>query len=185
MKLNEIKDKKRTLFSQLPSINQQIRQDISQAKEQLNDHLISINDNTSEIQANYEFMCKIDSKIDKLNERLDQISMFLKEKAGFEFDEKPEFNPMKLTKREKEVFLFLYTLESSENGVTYLDIARGSGLTEDLVSSYITNMIEKNIPIKKRYINGKAHLKLDAVFKSLQAKENILKIEQTMISNLL
>ena len=130
-------------------------------------------------------MCKLDSKIDKLAERLDQISMFLKEKAGFELENKPEFNPMQLTKREKEVFLFLYTLESSDDGVTYLDIARSSGLTEDLVSTYITNMVEKNIPIRKRYINSKVHLKLDPVFKGLQAKENILKIEQTLISNVL
>ena len=37
-------------------------------KEEFDEHLGSINENTNEIQANYEYLCNTDSKIDKLNE---------------------------------------------------------------------------------------------------------------------
>ena len=41
----------------------------SDVKEELEDHLTAINENTNEISANYEYLCEIDSKMDKLNER--------------------------------------------------------------------------------------------------------------------
>ena len=154
---------------------------VSQLNDELEDHLIAINENTNEIQANYEYLCELDNKMAKLTERLDQIQMFL-QKHGFKVEEKPFFEVKKLTSREQEVFLILYTLEESKGPLTYLDIARRTGLTEDLVAAYITNMVQKGVPILKRYINNQAHLRLDPVFKQVQAKENILQIEQKVLS---
>ena len=154
---------------------------ISQINEELEDHLIAINENTNEIQANYEYLCELDNKLAKVTERLDQMQMFLQQ-HGFKVEEKPSFQVKKLTQREQEVFLILYTLGESKGPMTYLEIAKRTGLTEDLVATYITNMVQKGVPILKRYINNQAHLRLDPVFKQVQAKENILQIEQKVLS---
>ena len=92
------------------------------------------------------------------------------------------FEVKKLNRREQEVFLILYTLEEIKGSVTYLDIARKLCLTEDIVASYISNIIQKGVPIIKRYIANQAHLSLNPKFKALQAKENILQIEQRTLS---
>jgi len=159
----------------------EIRCALDAVKEGMEDHLIAINENTNEIESNHEFLCNLSEKIDKLSERLEKIELFLNEKARFEIDQKPEFHVKTLSNREKEVFMMLYGLNESIGTVTYMDIAKRTGLTEDLVSGYITSMIEKGIPVHKKYINGKSHLLLNKHFRNLQAKENILGIEQKTI----
>ena len=171
-------EKKRALYSEaFKDINNQLHDAFSQIKEEFEDHLTAINENTNEIQSNYEFLCGIDHKLNKLAERMDKIELFL-QKQGLELEEKQQFKPVRLSKREQEVFLILYTLEEIKGSVTYLDIARKLCLTEDIVASYISNMIQKGVPIIKKYIANEAHLSLNPHFKSLQAKENILQIEQ-------
>lgn len=151
-------------------------------REELDEHRESINDTTNEIQANYEYSCRIEARLDKLTERLDQLQMFM-QKYGFKVVQEAKFDCKPLTNKEQEVFLLLYTLEE-KGPVTYDDISRRSGLTTELVSEYVTNMIEKGVPVLKRYIHNKVYLKLDPDFKKVQAKENILKISQTIIPNL-
>lgn len=150
----------------------------SQIKEEFEDHLTSINENTNEIQSNSQYLAELDSKIEKLNEKLDRIQFFLEKNLSYKQEKTPNFNILPLTKKEQEVFLVLYTLEEAKGAVSYVDIARRVALPEELVSSYITTMIEKGVPIIKKYINNKAYLKLDRSFKNIQAKENILKLNQ-------
>ena len=78
----------------------------------------------------------------------------------------------------------LYTLEE-RGAVTYEDLSRHTGLPVELVSSYVTSMTEKGVPIMRRHIHNKVYLKLDGNFKKMQAKENILKISQTIIPNVI
>ena len=155
-----------------------LQKDVEQIKEELEDHLTAINENTNEIQSNYEYLNELDQKIDKINSRLDQIQLFLQEKSSFEIEKEPIFDIQELSNKEKEVFLVLYTLDDQSKGTTYTEIARKLMLTETLVGNYILNMIGKGIPIIKTYIEGKAHLKLDSDFKRAQAKSNIVRIEQ-------
>ncbi len=157
---------------------------IKEIKEELDDHLTTVNENTNEIQSNYEFLNELDQKIDKLSSRLDQIQLFLQENSNFQVDHEPIFEIQELTSREKEVFLVLYTLDDQSKGTTYTEIARKLMLTETLVGNYILNMIGKGIPIIKTYIDGKAYLKIDSDFKRAQAKSNLLKIEQKTLQNI-
>lgn len=164
--------------------NIDIRSIIKEIKEELEDHLTTINENTNEIQSNYEYLNELDQKIEKINSRLDQIQLFLQENSSFEVEKEPIFQIQELNNKEKEVFLILYTLDDQSRGVTYSEIARKLMLTETLVGNYILNMIGKSIPIIKTYINSKAHLKLDPDFKRVQAKSNLLKIEQKTLQNI-
>ncbi len=175
-------EKKSMLYSlAFKETNSQLHKAFSQIQDEFEDHLIAINENTNEIQANYEFLCKIDQKLNKVTERIDKITLFL-QKQGLEIEEKEQFKPMKLSKREQEVFLLLYTLEEIKGSVTYLDLAKKACLTEDLISFYISNMTRKGVPIIKKYIANETHLSLNPSFKSLQAKENILQIDQKTLT---
>jgi hypothetical protein len=156
----------------------------NQIKGDLDEHLCAINGNTNEIQSNYSYLCELDSKIEKIKERIDQMQVFLQKNQGFMAEENKKFEVSPLTQNEKKVFLVLYTLEDSKGNVGYKDLARNLGLTEELVCSYVNNMVAKGVPIVKRYINNKPYLKLNQDFKRMQIKENLLNIEQTTIRNL-
>lgn len=150
---------------------------ISKLKEVFEDHLDAINQNTDEIQANYEYLCELDAKLDKTNERLDQIQLFLQQ-FGLKVDEKPKFDVKPLNKREQEVFLVLYTLDGIKEKITYSDVAKRTGFTEELIFEYIASLLKKGVPIMRKHINNRTYLQLNPYFKSLQAKQNILKIDQ-------
>tara|TARA_Y100000310_G_scaffold332056_2_gene406876 strand:+ start:131 stop:673 length:543 start_codon:yes stop_codon:yes gene_type:complete len=170
--------KKRVLYAELfNETNQELKEAFSQVKDEFEDHLHAINANTNEIQSNHEFLVGIDQKIGKVEERLDRITMFL-ERHGMEPEQQHVFDVEKLTKREQEVFLVLYTQEEAKGSVTYLDMAHHTGLTEDLVANYVANMIAKGVPIRKSYLHNQAHFALNPHFKAMQAKENVLGIEQ-------
>lgn len=153
----------------------------NQIKADFDEHLIAINGNTNEIQSNYSYLCEIDSKIEKLKERMDQMQIFLQKTHGFMAEENKKFEVSPLTQNEKKVFLVLYTIDEEKGNVSYKDLARSLGLTEELVCNYINNMVAKGVPVIKRYVNNKPYLKLNQDFKRMQTKENILKIEQTTI----
>lgn len=150
----------------------EIQEVFSSIREQLDDHLISINENTNEIHSNFEALCELNNKVEKLGERLDKIEASL-----FGHQTQPVFKVKPLSKKEKELFLALYTLLESRQHVTYRDLSRIVCWPEALVASYITMLIAKGVPIQKRFLDKKAILSLDKHFKQLQAKKNILGID--------
>jgi hypothetical protein len=144
-------------------------------KEEMNVHLETINQNTSEIQAIYEYLNELDAKIEKLNERIDEIQMFVSP------DEEDKFS-IELTHREQEVFLILY---SETGSIIAKDIGRKLGFTDEMVNRYIYNMISKGLPILRQFKDGEMHISLDLKFKDLQARKNVLKIDESISKQLL
>jgi DNA repair exonuclease SbcCD ATPase subunit len=116
------------LKKRILSIVDKLQHKHKQLEEQLDDHLQSINENTNEIQANYEYLCELDMKIEKLTERLDEIFMFLGWHAKNGYDIRLEPSP--LTESEQQVFMVLYTQD--DNNITYKDIAAKLNLSENL-----------------------------------------------------
>lgn len=134
----------------------------------------AINENTNEIASNYEYICELESRLDKLSERLEYVHMTIESSGNFA-GKRGNFEAKKLNRVEQRVFLAIYTLE--EKGyVTYADIAKELNISEQLAGSYVTSLIGKGIPIMKKYINSKPYLKLEPEFKTLQIKENILQL---------
>ncbi len=156
---------------------------LHEIKEEFSDHLETINDNTNEIQANYEYLCDIESKIQKSNERMDELTMLMRQRDNIE-SEIPIYDVAPLTKKEKEVFFALYTVEEEKGSATYHDIAKKVMMPVSLVQAYITNLIEKGIPVMKRYVNNAANLNLDSHFRALQTKENIVGISEMITENM-
>jgi hypothetical protein len=146
-----------------------IRDAFQKIKLELQDHLEAINETNNEIAGNYEYIQALEHKIDKLSERLEEISMLLNAHKS----EIPKISDVRLTSREQQVFLVLYT---SQDYLSYPEVAKKLGLTVLLVGNYITNMLEKGIPIIKRYVDNEPHVTLDPTFKELQTKEGIVKL---------
>ncbi len=148
-----------------------LKKSVDDLKEQTEDHLQAINESTNEIHSNYEYFLEIESKLNKLAERVDEISMLI----GLNQNQKTKELP-KLTTVEKEVFLALYSLCEEKEYTTYREISKAVKLSETLIMNYITILIEKGVPIIKSYSNDITKLKLSSYFKTLQTKKDILKI---------
>ena len=155
--------------------NKKIKHELIKIKHELEEHLQAINENTNEIAANFEYVNEIESKIDRLSERIDQLQMYLESSSGIAVKTN-NFDVKRLNRREQEVFLVIYTLEEEKGSITYEDIAKKLTISEQLAANYVTSLIEKGVPIMKRYVNSKPYLKLDPEFKTLQTKENILQL---------
>ncbi len=166
--------KKAGFLKGLFSAKNKIKKALDDVKEQLEDHLTSINENTNEIQANYEYVHEVESKINKLTERIDEISMFI----GMHPQQRNDSEIPVLTTQEKRVFLVLYAITEEKEHTTYKEIALKLSLPETLVMNYITNLIEKRIPIIKSYSNNEIRLKISSYFKTKQTKTNILRINE-------
>ena len=160
----------------LGKLNKRLRVEFTKIKEEFEEHLQAINENTNEIAANYEYICELESKLDKLSERIDQIQMHLESNSNIAIAKRTNFEVKRLTRREQEVFLVIYTLEEEKGSLTYEDIAEKLNISEQLAGSYVTSIIEKGVPVLKRYLNSRPYLRLDPEFKTLQAKENILQL---------
>jgi len=140
-------------------------------KAEFDDHLESINQNTNEIQANYEYITRLETKIDKLSERVEELTMFADCKSGISYE------VSELTTREKEVFLALY---AAPKDLTYKEISRRTGLPENLVICYISNIATKGVPLQKSYNSNEVMLSIDPQFKEVQMKENIVGITESL-----
>ncbi len=152
-------------------------------REEFDDHLESINDNTNEIQANYEYISKIDERMERMEKRLSQLESWMARLTGVPIAEEEE-KRIFLTEKEKKVFLILYTA-SEEDRITYEKISEDLGENEFLIRGYVTNMLEKGVPVQKRYFERKVYLSLDKDFKEKQAKSNLLGISQTTVREFL
>jgi len=143
--------------------------------EELDDHRQAINENTNEIASNYEFLCKLDTKLEALSKRVEELAGLIENKPKPGEEKAPEVIVTPLTNREKEVFRALYRIcEETGSYATYKDLAANLRISEQLVSSYIANFIAKGIQIKKRYFGNIVRIGIDAAFRHLQAKRNIV-----------
>ncbi len=156
-------------------INQQLCVVLSQFREELDDHREAINENTTELQSNYDLINELYKKVDKLSEKLDELTLLVK---GSKEQKKFVFSP--LTEKEKSVFFALYNSTQSGNSVSYRQIARITGLPEQLVASYISTIIEKGVPLLKQYSGGNVYLRIEEDFRQEQTKKNIVGINTTL-----
>lgn len=169
----QFKDK---LKREIDKINNSLTLSFKKIKEELNSYLDTINQNTNEIQSNYEFLIELDRKIEKLSDRVDELTLLLKpteSSKSYNFD---------LSLREQEIFLVLYAVNKK---MSIGAIAKRLGLTDDKVKTYLYNMISKQVPISKVYHQNKLFFFLDEKFKLLQARQNIIKIDSSVSKQLL
>ena len=130
----------------------------------LEEHLSAINENTSEIQALFDYLHELEIKVDRLSERLDRTELDLPA-------EQPEVEP--LDNLEKQVFLILYT---EEMPLSYHEIAIKARLPISTIPETISSLIAKGVPLLRSLANKQLFFKLSPSFKETQAKENIINL---------
>ncbi len=132
----------------------------------LEEHLSAINENTSEIQAMFDYLQELEIKVDKLSHRLDNLQL----NNGEEID-KPIIQPLDNT--ERKVFLVLYTedmpLSSHELGIK-------ARVPLSAVTECLSSITEKGIPLLRSLVNNQIYFKLSPSFKEIQAKENLINL---------
>ena len=141
-----------------------IRSAFNKVRDELDDHLDTINRNSMEIQGVYEFLTVLEQKIDKLADRIDDLRS---EERGRPADS--------LTLREQEVFLVLY---AADEPLSAMDIASQLGLDASRVSAIVTELALKGIPLIQQFFGGVIAYSLELRFKELQARQNIVIIDQ-------
>lgn len=153
--------------TELSQLNQCLKDTFCSIKEELEDHLTAINENTNETQSNYELVAELSAKLERIEERIEAMELLLS------FPKLPK-KVEKLSKKEEKVFLTLYKEE--QNYLTYAEIASSLSLSESAIRYYIEMLINKGIPIIKKTVNNKVYLKLNPHFRREQAKKNILNL---------
>lgn len=137
-------------------------------RDELDDHREAINENTNELQSNHEYIRSVEEKLDKLHARIEELFLLL----GTTAEKKVAIQP--LTKKEQEVFQALYVVGEGVPYVSYRQLARKLGISENLISGFITNLVEKGVPILKKYDAGQAFVQLEQKFRQKQAKEVVI-----------
>ena len=143
-----------------------MKNDFIKVRQQLEEHLSAINENTSEIQALFDYLQDIETKMDRLAQRLDQLQLGQENQV-----EKKMITS--LNQIEKKVFLALYT---EETPVSYKEIAVKANLPLALIPECISSLCDKRIPFQRSFYNDTLFLKLDPQFKEAQARENLINL---------
>lgn len=160
----------------LDSVNdgvyEQLASTVEFIKEELDEHRSVINENTEEIQGSFETINLLSLKMDKITERLDELTLLVKGKKNLK-----KFSIAPLKNREKEVFRAIYELNEKFAFVTYDQISRKVGLTKEMLVSAVSSMLSKGIPLIKRFVGKTCLLCLDPLFREEQIKGNIIGLE--------
>lgn len=154
-------------LSKVEELDKSVKDAFKTVREEMDDHLVAINENTEEQQEMRSHMVDLEAKFEKLKEKVDDMYLMISNLSS-----QKEFS---LSDPEKSVFMVLYSIEQTP--LSYSDLVIRTGLTELSVKAHIYSMINKGIPIIERDISGQSFFRLDKKFKELQAKENVLKID--------
>jgi hypothetical protein len=154
-------------MNKIAEMEKNIRTAFSKIKEEMEDHLQAINENSSETQSVYDCIAELEEKLDKLNERIDSLHLMFRSL-------RPDYE---LSKKEKKVYLVINSI-GEKCALSYADVSRKLNMNELEVRSCVASMIEKGIPILISEIENKTFFNIDKKFKDIQQRENILNIEE-------
>ncbi len=180
-KKNTKKDSFNSLKKKIISVEEGTRKAFFSVKKEFEEHLESINENTNEIQSNYESILRVESRLDKMEGMINEINRFIKQFKNqnvyfLDEDNNDSFNIMPLTLEEKQVFKTMYELELEGIKITYSKLADICGISTSASREYVSSLIEKGIPVIKNFLHQKVYLNLEPKFKEIQIKQNILNI---------
>lgn len=180
MPILEAKPHNKRKNSSLKTLMQTKLDDFLELKQEIEEHLSAINENTAEIQVLFDFLQQLEKKIDHLALRLDTLQSALKDSPHYPaLTGKKEYA---LTALEKQIFLALYT-ESTP--LSFQEIAVKANLPASLIPECISTLIEKGIPLVKSFYNDRLFLTLEPQFKEWQARENVINLSlQSFMENL-
>ncbi len=153
--------------SDVKNLREELKIVFSKIKEELEDHLESINQNTLEIHSNYEYISLLNNKIDKLAERIAMIELKLKDLGIQEKKEKIQEKKVEnifLTREEEELLALLLDSKRKKSLLSYDIIAEKLNVSKNYATELINNLLEKKIPIEKKYFDEKIFIEIHNSF---------------------
>lgn len=145
-----------------------LRTDFDLVREEFDEHLLAINENTTEQIIQNNHICELDQRLGKIEERMDEIHHMLRQVIM-----KAELS-VELTKEEQRVFLLLYT---HDKFITPKELASRLGIIFVDVGDALDALMDKGVPVEREMLDGRVYFRLSKEFKLRQAKENIIKID--------
>jgi len=156
---------------QLLQLDQGLRAAFSKVKEEFEEHLQAINENTDEINASHDALGELDGKMEKLNARIDTIHMMfqqllLQTRVSVE-----------LGLAEQRVFSLLYL----HPYVPLIEMGVKTSLSQNEVEDILTSLADKGVVIVRRVKDGETYLKLDDDFRRLQEQYQMVKVSPAIM----
>ena len=129
----------------------------------LEEHLNSINENSQEIQALFDYLQDTENRISSIENTLKLLNLSSEKK----------YSPLKLNETEKKLFQTIY---SEDKPLDYQEISDLTSIPLSTVPDCISSLVNKGIPLNRSYINKKLFIGLERQFKDVQMRENILNL---------
>ncbi len=152
---------------------------LSNVKEEMDDHLTAINENTQEIELCYSHMMEMNKRIKFLENKIDFMQKIIaklvqNEQIPVKSEDKPK---IRLSKQEQKLFMQFYSFDGALD-LTMLcaKLARSDGF----IRYYINSLIQKGVPILKENRGKKQYFLLDPQFKDEHARNNLVLIERDL-----
>ena len=146
----------------------------SKIREEFEDHLTSINENTDEVNNVNNRFEEMDHKIEKLNTRLDTIHMMFQQLIV------QTRVSVELSIQEQRIFSVL----SMHPYLSLQDLEMKTALSHGELEEMLTALADKGIPIVKKTKDGYAFVKLDDDFRALQEKHQLVKVNPAIMQQL-
>jgi hypothetical protein len=128
---------------------------LREVREELDEHLDALNQNTTEIGAVQEYSSEIEMKLEKLTERVDALQALLLSQTPASKDS------LKLNVKEQDV---LNTLQLTDEPLTSAGLGRRTGLTADMAAQTLYCLKQKGVKVVASTLNDETYYALDQRF---------------------
>lgn len=129
---------------------------LKEVREELDEHLDALNQNTSEIAAVQEYVSELDLKIEKLTERIDALQALMLSQTPV------SKNALRLNAKEQDV---LQVLQGTAEAMTSVEIGKLCGLTGDMAAQTLYCLKQKGVHILAQTMNDQTYYALDMRYK--------------------
>ncbi|MBD3313575.1 hypothetical protein GF345_03970 [Candidatus Woesearchaeota archaeon] len=164
----------RQVSRELSEMDLRIRNSFKVIKEEFEDHLDAINENTDELKHHHAYLCELNSKIEKVNEKVDQVSSMIKELMH-------DRSSIDLSPDEQRIFLVLYM---DEGFISFDEICGRTHFNQEYVRDMIASMLDKGVKLTREITEGKLYFSLNPYFKARQIRESIVKIDSAVVQQM-
>ena len=148
-------------------VEARIKKSFSAVKEEIEDHLVAINENTDELKSHSDCMYQLEAKMDSLIERVESLHLMLMQVMGSSLNE-----------NEKKI---LHVLDGCASFLSFRDIALAAGVSELFAKAHLFSMICKGVPLKEKIMDSQSFFTLEKAHSF--SKEEVLCARQLKLEN--
>jgi len=135
-------------------VEARIKNSFAAVKEEIEDHLVAINENTDELKRHSDFMNELENRIEMVSEKLESLQLMVM-----------QLMKSSLNENEKKI---LDVLSKSTSFLSCRDIAFFTAVSELFVKAHLFSMICKGVPLKEKVIDNQSYFVLERKTESKQ-----------------